>query len=558
MTALPVANDEVGEARLHALLAELDRCVTGVGDLLTTQAPATTPAARRAAVAVIDRATASLSTARGRLLLAEKQSQAWQRSGDRSFEAWHGRTSQVGIGAATKEVRRAETLQALPAVAQATDDGAITLEHVDVLAQVAQTAPAAAREALITPEGQAETLALARRTDAATFRKDLARWAASRDLAGHERDHQAQRAQRYLHLSHGSDGTRIQGRLDRITGHRLQLALEAASPRPAPDDHRSPEQRRADALGALAEHALTRPGREQSGTAVRPHVSLVMTEDTWAALRRSSSGTPDGEGTARAGADGGAAAAVDETDGGSGSAVVTGRVDPVGPVDVIGAVAPVVTEDGLAVPLSEVARTLCDCTLTRIVVGADSEPIDLGRTERLYTGAQRRAVIVRDGGCAWPGCGAPARWGEVHHRRWWDRDDGPTSVANGVLLCTFHHHEVHRHDLTIVRVGTHPRAPGNPVAHARYELRRRDGRLLVAHTPADARPPDAYRRGDPLERTARAAHVGAGPDGQPGRRPGAAPDPPAGQPRVGPPDRWGVGGEPAGTPPAPERRGALW
>jgi len=52
---------------------------------------------------------------------------------------------------------------------------------------------------------------------------------------------------------------------------------------------------------------------------------------------------------------------------------------------------------------------MCECDPTRIVIDADGVPLDLGRTQRLFTGPQRRAVIARNRKYAWPECPAPAR-----------------------------------------------------------------------------------------------------------------------------------------------------
>jgi hypothetical protein len=124
---------------------------------------------------------------------------------------------------------------------------------------------------------------------------------------------------------------------------------------------------------------------------------------------------------------------------------------------------------------------LCDCDLTRVVLDADDVPLNLGRTRRTYTGSQRRAVIARDRGCRWPGCAAQARWCEIHHIRWWGRDEGETSVVNGVLLCSFHHHEVHRRDLTVSRVGVPVRG-----VRAGSPGRRAGGRRALTGAPEPA------------------------------------------------------------------------
>ena len=147
-------------------------------------------------------------------------------------------------------------------------------------------------------------------------------------------------------------------------------------------------------------------------------------------------------------------------------------------------VQPATLEDGTPVPMSVLAQALCDCEISRIVMTAEGVPVDLGRTKRTYTGVHRRAVIARDRHCAWNGCQSAARWAEVHHRRWWDRDRGETSIDNGVLLCAYHHGIVHSLDLSIQRHVKPPghaarqRARGGPLdpGPARYTFWTRDKR----------------------------------------------------------------------------------
>lgn len=75
------------------------------------------------------------------------------------------------------------------------------------------------------------------------------------------------------------------------------------------------------------------------------------------------------------------------------------------------------------------------------VLGGDSQVLDWGREKRLFTRAQRMALVERDGGCAM--CGLPPEMTKAHHIRWWSRDAGPTDLSNGVLLCETCHHRIH-------------------------------------------------------------------------------------------------------------------
>jgi len=87
-------------------------------------------------------------------------------------------------------------------------------------------------------------------------------------------------------------------------------------------------------------------------------------------------------------------------------------------------------------------RLACDCGIIPAVLGSASEPLDIGRKTRIIPIALRRALVLRDRGCAFPGCTIPPRWCDAHHRRHW-ADGGPTSLDNTVLLCGTHHDLIH-------------------------------------------------------------------------------------------------------------------
>jgi hypothetical protein len=466
---------------------------------------------RRELLRRLDHAVDGLAVVRAAVLVAESESGAWQHTGDRSAAASRGRTSRLGERAAATQVRQAEQLGAVPAVAAAVTDGRIPLQHAAIIAKVATTGSPAQQRAAQSAEGQEHLLELARREDLGTFATTVARWSATTDPAGVERDHQQQRSERFVHVVDTARGTLVKGQLDLMSGQRFRRALEALSPRPAADDDRDPGQRAADALDAMSVKVLglldSKPGAH-----VPPQISMILTEETWVAARaerdrRRRATVPADRPTEKASPivpPGGDRSAIRPS---SDSAEAEDAVTADGLTD--GQCYPPATlEDGTPVPVSELAAAMCDCEVTRIVVDATGVPLDLGRTERLFSGPQRRAVIARDRECAWPDCQMNARWCQIHHIRWWERDAGPTSVDNGVLLCSFHHHEVHRRDLSVERDGPGstgsppgatrpPPSPGDVVTRATYTFRDRSGGT-IGESPGDAPMPvrDVVRGAD--------------------------------------------------------------
>jgi hypothetical protein len=101
--------------------------------------------------------------------------------------------------------------------------------------------------------------------------------------------------------------------------------------------------------------------------------------------------------------------------------------------------------DGIEQPISaETARRLAaDANIIPMVLGGKGEVLDLGRARRLFSRAQRIALGERDDGCAWGNCHRPPSYTEAHHIRWWQHD-GLTNLDNGILLCSLHHHGIHR------------------------------------------------------------------------------------------------------------------
>ena len=112
--------------------------------------------------------------------------------------------------------------------------------------------------------------------------------------------------------------------------------------------------------------------------------------------------------------------------------------------------------DGAAtVDAASARRLACDSKVVPVVLGATSEPLDIGRISHTVPAAIRRALILRDGGCAFPGCDRPHRWCQAHHITHW-ADGGATELDNLVLLCGHHHRLLHHSEWECVLTDGRP------------------------------------------------------------------------------------------------------
>ncbi|WP_291752684.1 DUF222 domain-containing protein [Cellulomonas sp. 73-92] len=456
---------------------------------------------RQAVLAWLSEHRDLVAAVEGKVLTAERDAGTWALRGDRDLAGFVGRETRAGRGAGMAAVAQAGTLAAMPTVADALVDGPVTTTHIAQITRATAASPALAAD-LATAEGQERVVELAGRLDGSAFGKALQQLGASLDPAMRQRTHDEQRANRFLNLTHTPSGTLLKGRLDTVVGHELGKALQALSPRPTIDDERTGEQRRADALATMVRRVLgdkdTMPGAVAPVQAV-----LTLSQETWAALRTARDGAPPAHPTPRA--DAAAAARRHPPSAGdhhsaapqSPSAPAAGddhaepdpsdtdlsRHGPATPgsaadlVSRLRGVEPVTDESGQAWPASEIARALCDCALTRAVVGAKDADLNLGREARGFKRQHWMALYAAGiSGCSILGCGMPLADTELHHVAWWYEHGGRTDLANCLPYCSFHHHEIHRKGIVV-----------NRLPDGRVEHRYPDGRVY-GEAPPDARP----------------------------------------------------------------------
>jgi hypothetical protein len=138
-------------------------------------------------------------------------------------------------------------------------------------------------------------------------------------------------------------------------------------------------------------------------------------------------------------------------------------------------------EGGHLITRNAIRRIACDANVIPVGLGSAGQPLDIGRTTRIVTHGLRRALILRDEGCAFPGCDRPPLWCDAHHIDHW-ADGGPTSLCNLALLCVHRHDRVHKDGWTIKMIDGRPRfippawldPQQRPRLHSRYRVRELD------------------------------------------------------------------------------------
>jgi hypothetical protein len=313
-----------------------------------------------------------------------------------STAVWLRNQLRMSVSTGRRLVELGRLVDRRPVLEAAVSAGAVTVDQAGTIATAMASLPAAAgletlaaaESALIGAAAQLDPQAL--RACGQRILGHLERDTGDEDSAAEraERAYQRARAGRALYLARVEDGrVRLTGWLDSEAAAVVTAALDPLC-RPVPGDDRTPTQRRADALADVCGLALRTTTLPDNG-GDRPQIVITVPYDP---LR------------ARLGA---------------------------GTLDV-----------GAEVPATQVRRLACDAQLIPAVLGGDGEALDLGRARRLFTGAARRALVLRDRGCAFPSCDRPSRWTDAHHIRSW-ADGGRTDVDNGVLLCGYHHRLVH-------------------------------------------------------------------------------------------------------------------
>jgi Domain of unknown function (DUF222) len=108
-------------------------------------------------------------------------------------------------------------------------------------------------------------------------------------------------------------------------------------------------------------------------------------------------------------------------------------------------------DTGVKTSVGEARRLACNAGILPVVFGGKTEPLDVGREQRLHTKAQRRVLATLYDTCAAEGCERPFSWTEIHHPESW-ASGGKTSLKNALPLCGWHHRRAHDNRFTMRRL----------------------------------------------------------------------------------------------------------
>jgi hypothetical protein len=335
------------------------------------------------------------------------------REGASGTAVWLRGRLNLTVPATRRLVALAAALEAAPEVVRdALASGRISLDHAQVVSAAVAALPA---EALPDVANKAATMLVeqARGFDPHLLRRlgerilhhaapDLADQAERTALEAAEA--RAQRDRFFTLSPTGDGGVRVTGRLTTEAAAIVTAALDplCVPGRGGVGDDRSPGQRRADALTEVCRLALACGDLPDHG-GDRPQLVVTVPFDPLT------------------------------------HALGAGCLD---------------TATGLSP--AGVRRLACDAKILPAVLGGDGQILDVGRERRLFTGPLRQALVLRDGGCAFPGCDRPPRWADGHHIKHW-ADGGETALHNAVLLCGHHHRVIHTGDWQVRIAGDgHP------------------------------------------------------------------------------------------------------
>ncbi|MFN8192058.1 MAG: DUF222 domain-containing protein [Nocardioidaceae bacterium] len=397
-TLLDLQQDATGVLRMlagvHALLDNSPAEVVLVsGDYAT-------------AVREVDRAVARLHAVRLSLVAAADRAEVAAGSGMSGTGAWLSKQTRTTGAAAAGQVALAGALEALPVTGAALRDGAVSAEHAAVIAAATRQLPATldAQQRAVVEAGLVEQ---AKTLDPAALRKQARRAlerVASREEADRHhdavlRDEEARaRARTRLTLHDNADGT--------VTGHFTVPTLAGAILKKILAQLASPRRGR---LGAS--QAQAGPSGESVDWAHRQGEAFVELLDHLPTDRLH----------------------------GKTAATIVVTLDH---TQLLNDLAAAGVDTGDEISASEARRLACGAGILPAILNGTSLPLDLGRTQRFFTEAQRVALATRHSKCLADGCDRPYAWTELHHQDPWSTG-GRTDLDKAEPLCGFHHHRIH-------------------------------------------------------------------------------------------------------------------